>query len=303
MSSDEPDDTTAGGSTRWTSFWFQEIPPHVYALLRIGLGGVGLVGLLGMADLPAFWWPYGLELVPPEGFKAVSVELGLGRVVGTLLYAGSIIASLAMVIGYRASVAVPLVFVAGLLHTSWNNLPLGGAAQAHRAFVFCLMWIDTGEVWSLDSWLLRREASRPGPTPRPTQPIWPLRLVRFQMALIYLNSGFWKLTTVWWRDGSALYYVMNGNEFPRFDLMIPPRLDWIWTVGSYLTLGWELAFGVLLLHPWSRRAALGFGVLVHLTMWLLLELGTFSFVMLAGYLAFLDPSWVSRILTGNPRRL
>lgn len=296
------DTAAARWTARWVAFWFQEVPPHLYALLRIGLGCHGLLLLLGLGDLQEFWWPGGLERIAEDGFRSRVIELGLGGVVGTIVYGGSVLVTIAMVIGYRSSLAVPLVFAFSLLQASWNTLPLSAAAEAYRSFVFCLMWIDTGDVWSIESWYAR---SRTQETPRQpaNQPIWPLRLIQFQLALIYLNSGLWKLLNVAWRDGSALYYVVSGNEFRRFALSVPPDLDWIWTIGTYATLGWELTFWLLVLHPWSRRVGLVFGVITHLSMWALLEVGTFSFVMLAAYLAFLDPTWVTHRFARVSRRM
>ena len=280
------------GVSRWNGFWFQEIPPYGYALLRIDWGASGLVGLLGMTDLEALWWPDGLDWPATGGVERTLVQWGLGRVAGTTLYVVSLVGSVAMIVGYRSSWAVPLVFLCSLFQVSWNALPLSGAAQAYRSFLFCLLWVDTGEVWSLDSRVRRlSRGTQPGVAPR-RLPIWPLRLIRFQVALIYVSSGLLKLADVSWRDGSALYYVMNGNEFRRFDLGIPATLDWVWTLGTYLTLAWELLFPVALVHPATRAIALAFGVAAHLTMWGLLELGIFSWVMLTAYLAFIDSSWL-----------
>ena len=247
---------------------------------------------MGVASLDTFWWPGGLEYDENTGLKPFLNARGLGQVGGTLLFLLSGLSALAMMVGYRASIAVPLVFASSLLQSEWNSLPLSSAAQVHRAVVFCLMWIDTGGIWSLDS-RLRRLRSRGAPTDSPpTEPIWPLRLIRFQIALIYLSTGLWKLLNESWRDGSVLYYVVNDNQFHRFPPFLPRDLDWLWIVGSYATLLWELTFAFLLFHPWTRLVALSFGVAAHTTMWALLEVGSFSFVMLASYLAFLDPARV-----------
>jgi hypothetical protein len=58
----------------------------------------------------------------------------------------------------------------------------------------------------------------------------------------------------------------------------------------------------MLLHRWTRRAALTLGVLMHVGMWATLDLGTFSFVMLASYIAFIPPERIERWLPGvSPR--
>ena len=39
---------------RWRRFWFEEIPPHSYALIRILIGVVGALTIIGAWN-PAFW--------------------------------------------------------------------------------------------------------------------------------------------------------------------------------------------------------------------------------------------------------
>jgi hypothetical protein len=75
-----------------------------------------------------------------------------------------------------------------------------------------------------------------------------------------------------------------------------------------VTLFWEITFPVMMLNRITRRFALLLGVALHAGMWSLLELGPFSFVMIASYLTFVDPHkfsqrhWLrSRALLKSPR--
>ena len=57
--------------------------------------------------------------------------------------------------------------------------------------------------------------------------IWPLRLIRVQVALIYLTSGLFKLFGAAWRDGSAVYYATGQNIFGRIFHVYPvSRRPW-----------------------------------------------------------------------------
>src|SRR5262249_37416203 len=158
------------------------------------------------------------------------------------------------------------------LLAKWNDLPLSAAHQALRAFLFCLVWADGGRVCSLDA-ILDGTVGQPKPVP-----IWPLRLIQIQVAAIYLVTGLWKLNNVMWRDGSALHYVFENPQFRRFAVLASPSLDLWTTLATYGTLAWELSFAFLILHPRTRKWVLAIGVAVHLSLWMLLELGTFSWV-------------------------
>jgi hypothetical protein len=65
---------------------------------------------------------------------------------------------------------------------------------------------------------------------------------------------------------------------------------------TYVTLAWELGFVLLILNRRTRVITLWCGVAMHLAMAALLELGTFSAVMLVGYVAFADPARVRRFV-------
>lgn len=281
----------------WDRFWFQDVPPHIYALLRIGFGFLGLISLLGLTPVSMFWTPDGIAPLVGGGLgiKTQLLSLGLGALAGYAFFAGALLSFICMTGGFLTRWAVAGCFGASVLQTFWNYLPLSSSHQVLVVMLFCLLWADCGAVWSVDAWLVRERALPCALVPEAGWPIWPLRLIRFQVALIYLNSGLWKLFGAAWRDGSAVHYVVSQNVFRRFPSGIPPSFDWLATVATYVTLFWEMSFAMMLLHPRSRRLALLAGITLHLGMWATLELGPFSWVMIATYAAFLDPAKVSRL--------
>ena len=278
---------------RWQRFWFAPIAPHAYALLRILFGALGSATLIGLRDVSTFWAIDGL--VPSrsegQGLKAMLIAYGMGDVAGPLVYLFCLISFMAMTVGLRSGVTVALSLAASLLQLSWNSLPLSASNAVVQGVLFCLIWADCGSVWSIDAWLERRRLHG-ARDESPTYPIAPLRLIRFQIALVYLSSGLWKLYSPLWRDGSALHYVLNNNVFHRFPNAPPPSLEWLLTLGTYITLFWEIGFAFMVLFRPTRIFALGMGVLIHLGMMTAIEVGPFSLVMLAGYVAFLDPALI-----------
>lgn len=281
---------------RWEEFWFAEVPPHTYALLRIAFGAVGCITLIGLGDLSTFWFLDGLV---PLNVGAMSLKQylfahGLGDPAGVALYALTVVAFIAMMIGLQTRLAVPTALFTSLLHVSWNYLPLSGSDAALRVFLFCLVWTDCGSVWSVDAWLAARRdgAAR---TPLEKVSMAPLRLIRFQIALIYLNAGLWKIFSPLWRSGSAVHYVVQSNVYRRLPDGMPPQFDQFVTLLTYGTLAWELTFAFMLLFAPTRRIALILGVLIHLGMMATIEVGPFHLMMLASYIAFLQPETVSTL--------
>ena len=282
---------------RWERFWFAAIPPHIYALLRIAFGLVGCGTLFGLRDLPTFWFldgliPLHLGAVGPKHYL---ITHGLGHAAGAVLYVVTSVSFVAMTIGFQTRIAVPAALFTSLTQVAWNYLPLSGADAAMRVFLFCLVWSDSGSVWSVDAWsAARRNVARP-PTVVERSSFAPLRLIRFQVALIYLNAGMWKIFNPYWRNGSAVHYVVQSNIYRRLPHGMPLGFDHLVSLLTYSTLAWELSFAFLLLFARTRRIALVVGILIHLGMLLTIEVGPFHFIMLASYLAFLEPDAVPRL--------
>jgi hypothetical protein len=276
----------------WESFWFRPIAPHLYAVLRIVFGILGLAGLFGVADLGMFWAYDGL-MAPPHtrAHDIVNAVAGANAAPMVVLLA-CVAAYVLMTLGIATPVTVPLAFAAALAQMHWNRLPLSAAFQTHLNLLFCLALAECGRVWSVDAWWRRERGAADS---RPTV-IWPLRLFRFQVAMIYGATGLWKFQDVHWRDGSALHYVLSNTQFRRFPYDPPPWSSELLTIATYTTLAWEILFPVLILWRPTRWLALVLGIVMHTTMMVALELGPFSLVMMASYLAFLDPDRVSSLV-------
>ena len=187
-----------------------------------------------------------------------------------------------MTIGLRSDLAVFLSFLGVVAQTHWNGLPLSSAHQVMTVLLFCLLWAETGAVWSLDARWRGAQAANPVPA-------WPLWLMRWQVALVYLSSGLYKLASPGWRDGSAVHWAMNLNAFHRFPWPVPARFAAVEALLAWGTLAFELSFWLLVLVPRTRKLALVGGIGLHAGLFATLELGPFSFVMVASYVCYLDP--------------
>ena len=275
----------------WENYWFRQVPPHQYAVIRIALGVVGLAILAGLSDIDTFWRLDGL--VDPTGSR---IQQAATRLLGpehapVVAFSAAVAAYVLMSLGVGSQVTVPLAFAVSFMQLSWNRLPLSGAYQVHLSLLFCLAFAECGGVWSIDAWWRRRR----GRVHEQLAAIWPLRLLRFQVCLIYFITGWWKLQNVHWRDGSALQYVLSNTQFRRFPIDPPLWAAEFLTLSTYLTLCWELLFPLLVLHRTTRAIALVIGVMLHVGMLLTMELGTFPIVMMVSYLAFLEPDTVPRV--------
>ena len=138
---------------------------------------------------------------------------------------------------------------------------------------------------------------------------WSLRLIQIHVCLIYCSTGLIKLKgetwmvqglpmTEWlhgtWWDGSSVYYVYNHIYFNRFsyaELQVP---YWITAIQTYTSVWFETLFPVMMLHRWTRRLWLTFGVLFHIGIYLTIEVGWFGFYMISFYLVWTPDRFWSR---------
>lgn len=278
--------------SKWDRFWFAEIPPHIYSLLRIFTAAIAIAGLIGVRDTSVFWDPRGL--VPDAGAATLKSLLannpGIAPIGSFALFVGCLVCYVAMAVGFRSKLSVGVSLAAAVFQVRWNSLPLSGEHMLLRGLLFCLVWADCGSVWSIDAWLHRRQhALDVQESPSPRTSIAPLRMIQFQVVIVYLASGLWKLFNPLWRNGTALHYVLYNNAFRRFPLQLTPSLDVVLAILTYVVLVWELSFVLLVLFPGTRRIVILIGVVLHLGMTLVLEVGLFPWMMFVCYTSFLDP--------------
>ncbi len=294
---------------RWEQYWFAAVPSETIALVRIALGAAGLVNLVGFTPVDLYWMPDGLAPLPGGalGFRSYVMTSGLSGVVGWMYFGILALAFICVTIGFQSNAAVLLAFLGSVLQVRWNSLPLTAGHAVLVAGLFALAWTDSGARLSVDHWrdnksLPRAPAAPPHAFESSSQPIWPLRLIRFQLALIYFTSGLYKLFGSVWRDGTAVYYTTAQNIFGRIFHVypLPVSLEWVLTALTYGTILWELSFPFLLLYRRTRKFAIISGIAMHLGIQMMMEVGPFTWMMLASYVAFLDPKTTRRLLARRP---
>jgi hypothetical protein len=112
-----------------------------------------------------------------------------------------------------------------------------------------------------------------------------------QLALIYFFSAILKFHEIWYKEGTALYYVLNydyiAKPFASTLLEYPILLKAL----TYLAFYLELIGPILLFVPWYQKffrwLVCIFFIFFHLATLLLLELGIFPYIGLVAWIALL----------------
>jgi hypothetical protein len=110
-------------------------------------------------------------------------------------------------------------------------------------------------------------------------------MIKIQLVMIYLLSGVDKLFSSSWRDGSAMYSILNLEFYTRYFLM--GNLNEVLSlILAWLTILFELSFPVFIWFEKFRKTFLIFGLLFHAVIIFLLTIPDFGIVMLIGYVPF-----------------
>lgn len=121
----------------------------------------------------------------------------------------------------------------------------------------------------------------------------PLRFVWALLVVIYFFPGLWKAVSVGtpWAESSNVVGILHAKwaETGHVPWMRLDRWSWLCGVIGVSTMVFELAFAPLTLAgTWPRRAAVVFGVLFHMGIWVAMDIRIGH--VLVGYLALVDVS-------------
>ncbi len=142
----------------------------------------------------------------------------------------------------------------------------------------------------------------------PARPLTIQRMIQLQVCLVYLYAGVQKCTSFFVSGGVLAYHLTQSKNYwrPYFDALFDPakadRLvekfmtPQVQAAPSIFTVILELGLPFALWHRRTRPFALVVGVLFHVGIAALMDIWTFSGVMLGSYLLFLDPETMPRIV-------
>ena len=261
-------------ATAWNRFWFSPVPTSTLAAFRIGVGVLALLSAVTLwHDLEPFYGGTGLDA---SGARVLVAVLALSAA--------------CLIVGVCARVAALAVFLCLGELAGVNPFIFNSGDTLLRCLVLVLVVAPAGAGLSIASRRRNGSAWR-----FPLRPVWPLRLIQIQIAVMYLAAVAHKLQGVTWRDGTAASYPIRIPDMARFP--VPHALADSAIAAHVFTWGTLAIEGAIPVLVWSRRArpwVLGLGIGLHLGIDYSLRAGLFSWVVLVGYLAFVPPEAMTR---------
>lgn len=289
---------------RWNRFWFEPTFTHSLGIVRIYTGTAlvlyltGLWGLYRLDDLQArlprsdvfhLKELAGTPRLPYPGLGWLPVP---GEAAYDLLQMLLLILAVMMLVGLGTRVVVPataLLFGYLFLTNQWS--------YHHHSFLMLIVlailsFSRCGEHHSLDARLRDRPAiERASPLP--------LRLLQTLIPLIYVFTFLSKANGAWWSGLTIELFDSDGRlEGP----VAGAAVDLV----GYRLMGAATvaAEGFLAVGLWfreTRRAAIAVGVALHLGIDAMMDVGTFSYQMLALYTVYVAPASRSTVVVHDDR--
>lgn len=295
--------------SNWVAFLDRQEPGTTLALWRIacGLCLVGTIAAVVLAGaVPLLWLP------PADGGYTQPATPWLFRQIGGVtpatvkgMVALTLIAGVLTAVGLGGRIAVLAALQGFLALMGLNSDATGGHDSVISNGLWLLVLSRSTETLSLDCRLRTGRWTSERPVPA-----WPRYLAIFQLVLIYWSTGLHKMSAAWTPAGgfSALYYILQQPTWQRWDMSWLAWLYPLTQLGTALTWVWEITAPLLLLALWYRatpqrpglfrrlfnrinfrRLFVLMGVAVHVGIFVCLEVGPFSWIMLAFYICLYRP--------------
>lgn len=301
----------------WNACFHTGVVTPWYDLFRVGFALLMLVNT-------SLWWPRVCDWFGETGRMPFAVSQSVAIPWATSLFEwlprhdGTAVCLLAcfqfvlvlLLLGIQVRCCAVLVYVL-LVSFQHRNLLLWDAEDVvFRTLAFFLIWMPCGHYLNWRQWRGRSALdSDASINQAPQVPVWPLRLVQWQICIILFASGWSKLLSPDWVEGTALYYATRLEDlWGRF-----PVPHFLLTSGRLMAclgwgvMGWELFAPVLIWIREFRRPVLLLLLAFHLAIDYAMNLFLFQPLMLLCWTAFVEPrewAWLAeRLPVGCRTRL
>lgn len=250
------------------------------AVCRFGTG-VAVLGLLVSNFSTRDMW-VGQASVWAEPARAISrfPELalldGVSSDVLLLIYVVTMLASLALLVGWHAKAANVVTFVGFIAIVGQNPVVGSPGDNLIRLTLLWMLLMRTSDRWSLDAGRRRRRVAAGKAASREEEalPLWlstglhnvGLFALCAQTIVASMAAGLDKVAQKSWQHGTALYSTMQLPEFRPFPGLsdVVSESAVLLAILTYGVLLSQLFFGPLLLNTYTRRVVVVLAVIVNI---------------------------------------
>jgi len=279
------------GIERW---FFAPADPRAYVALRTAFG---VTALSVLVDL----WPIRLSLLGESGMFGAAPSRGLpfldvfsvarSDAAVTAVFVLAAAAAVSLVLGFLPRVSAFVIYCWAASYTGAAPIAQSGFDTILRVVGFALVVgpkVETRRMWKM----------MPG---APPPPAYGLRLVQWQLMLIYICTAWLKAPDEFWRNGEAISYFWM-SMFSRFPSPVFSHFGVLGAVLTYSTLLIEISLPFLLWMRRTRWLGVFLGCALHVGIAMTSKLALFSLAITSLYLAFFERGDFDRVTEWLGRR-
>lgn len=278
-----------GNLTKFTSFLSKPYITIGASLARIGFGLLIIYFyMIHYSQRDYLWGPNGLinfdifieGLNNSNSFSLYA--LSRSELYFDIIFHIGIIAALLFTLGYKGRFISIINFILVFSIHERNHMILDGGDNITRIILFYLIFAQTTKYLSIDSYLVkkRNKSSESSFYSNALHNFAVLASIT-QLCVLYLNSAYYKVMGEVWQNGTAIYYILQVEEFSHpFFRSIINSSDFLIVAGTYATLLVQMAFPFLLFNKKTKYIGLILVVGMHLGIAIVMGLYTFSATML-----------------------
>lgn len=217
------------------------------------------------------------------------------------------VAAVCLLAGYRTRLATVLGWLLFSSLDARNPLVSNGADSMIRLLLFWSIFLPLGAWWSLDAWRRRKAGGLGSATPASTLVSFPGACLLLQVAFVYWFSVLFKNHAVWWSEGTALRQTLELDAFARPAAVWLRQYPDLCRLLTHGTVFMEIAGPLLALLPILqgrlRLAMAGAFLLFHLGIYVCMDIGSFPWVMMSAWLAFIPAVFWNRVAAWRKKQV
>ena len=288
----------------WDSFWFKPVDTISLAGFRFcACSSILVMYLIRFFEVRLFFYESGL--MSARSAKALHEHVSknaLSLVISSdfWIYTGYIafiIVLFLMVMGVGNRLVSASAFILHLVFMHRNPSIVYGADLVATCWLFYLVFAQSHQQLKWINYFVskRKGLVAEGSSKGDWLNTVAFRFIQIQVCVIYVFSGFSKVTGATWRDGSAIWKSLTVYDssfiFDHTLFLSMPLLVGILSVSVIL---FEVYFPVFVWFSRWRMSAVIAGVIFHLSICIFLNLWFFSLIMLSSYMVFIPPEVLKR---------
>ncbi len=209
---------------------------------------------------------------------------------------------ISMIAGFFPRIATILSVLILFSFDERNAFVLGGGDTLLRSIGFILV------LWTITSFISHSATTHHHSR---LMPVWPRRLLLWQMIILYGTSFWYKLLGTLWVQGSAVEVALHHPLFVRWPMSVMNLVTPLAPAIDYGSLIWEGLWILLLVPRWLtdllpaqfpriplKRILMGIGIVFHAGIFILMDAGSFSLVVFVAYCGLLekeDFQWIQKM--------